>query len=64
MSADLAEMVRTIEGIQSKQREARERNRAAFPFVTSCVDALKAAGFTARVVFAEESGRTIGKEIA
>ena len=41
----------------------REQNRARFPFMSSCVDALNAAGLgPVRVVFAEENGQRAGRE--
>ena len=46
-----------------RMRINRERNRARFPFMSSCVDALNAAGLgPVRVIFAEENGQRAGRE--
>lgn len=41
----------------------REQNRRDMPRFSAWIDSLRAAGFTiGRVIFAEENGKTIGKE--
>lgn len=44
------------------RNEARERNRARFPFAAEMLDALEAGGIPAQVVYAENAaGEMIGK---
>jgi hypothetical protein len=64
---DLAAVIASTSASRAKNREAaesaREANRARFPFMTRCVDALNAAGMgPVRVIFADEGGNRAGKE--
>lgn len=46
----------------SRLRDERERNRERFPFAAEMLDALKAGGIDARIVYAENmKGESVGK---
>ena len=45
----------------AKHGDARERNRREFPLATADLDMLRTSFPNARIVYAEENGRTIGK---
>lgn len=67
MSADLQEMISKIEKIQSSMCAKRERNRRDFPLATAAMDSLNREfddgmpPFNARVIYAEEGGRRVGR---
>jgi hypothetical protein len=46
----------------ARLRDERERNRERFPFAAEMLDALKAGGIYARIVYAENAnGESVGK---
>jgi hypothetical protein len=54
-------IVDTIAQIQSKNAEARERNRRDFPELASVVDMFEREFGKVRVIRASENGKTLGK---
>jgi hypothetical protein len=67
MNSELHEMISKIGKIQSGMRATREQNRRDFPLTTAAMDSLRREfndgepPFEPRVIFAEESGKTIGR---